>query len=118
MADIELFVDSISFDLPCNLVYKKLCFQSVLKSIGCEIEDCHESISERILDYMNLIREFDGDKLFVIVNYRSLFNDRETELLMESIHMHKYKAIMIDGSAQEKLIWEDRCTIDDDLCIF
>lgn len=43
--------------------------------------DMIDSDAEKLIDYMELVREFDRDKLFVTVNMRGFFVDSEMAAL-------------------------------------
>lgn len=67
---------------------------------------------------MELVREFDRDKLFFTVNLRSYIDDDEAELFMKTVIDHDFKIVMIENKEYNKLKHELRMTIDADLCEF
>lgn len=73
---------------------------------------------ERLIDYMELVREFERDKLFVYVNLRSFFSDEEIERFLRTALDHGYRILLIDAQSHEKLLLENRVTVDNDLCEF
>ena len=70
------------------------------------------------MDSMELVREFDRDKLFVLVGLRSFFADERVELFLKTTLDHGYRVLLLDSTAREKLSHEKRLTIDIDLCEF
>lgn len=121
LADIENRVEEWAFAFPCHITASRISVSSLLKAVGIEIQDDYDGAdgeAERIVDYMELVREFDRDKLFVTVNMRSFFADNVVERFMETVVAHEYKVLMIESRALPKLKWEDRVTIDVDLCEF
>ena len=65
---------------------------------------------------MELVREFDRDRLFVTVNMRSYIDDPEIELLMKTVLDHGYHLIMVENKEYERLQYEERWIVDKDLC--
>lgn len=65
---LEQYLAELSFDLPCGIVCDKLSIGGVIKAAGIGIADDYENDLERLLDYMELVRELERDKLFVFVN--------------------------------------------------
>lgn len=119
--DIENAVSDWAFDYPCNITFSKLTVSSLLKSLGITIADDYEGINgnaEKIIDYMELVREFDCNKLFITLNMRAYFNDRIIENFMETILAHQYKVLMLESKDHKLLKQEKRRTIDEDLCEF
>lgn len=121
MGEIENTINKWSFELPCDVVPTKVTPSTILKAAGLEIRDTYKppfGEGEKILDYMELVREFEKDKLFITVNMRSFFDDAFMETFMNSVLVHQYKVLMIENKAYDKLNSEKRFTIDEDLCEF
>lgn len=121
LADIENRVGEWAFDFPCHITASKVAVSSLLKGIGIEIQDDYQGVrgdAERVVDYMELVREFDRDKLFIMVNMRSFFPDDVVEEFMATVVAHEYKVLMIESQSRSLLKWEERETIDVDLCEF
>ncbi len=115
---LELFLDKLAFPIPCDITYSKLSFSSIIKAVGVELRDEYDNPLERLLDYMELVREFAGDKLFIIFNLRNFFGDKETELFLDTACRHAYNLIMFESHDYPRLKSERRITIDSDLCEF
>ena len=118
LSGIEKYVIDLTVDFPCDLIYNKLNISSVLKAVGIEIADDSGSLAEKILNYMELVREFEGDKLFITVNLRMFIEDGEARPFLESVLMHKYNLLMLEGTSHAVLPEEKRYTVDNDLCCF
>lgn len=118
---IENAVSEWAFDYPCNIMISKLTVSSLLKSLGIMIADDYEGINsnvEKIIDYMELVREFECDKLFITLNMRAYFHDKIINNFMETVIAHQYKVFMIESKDYPLLKQEKRRTIDEDLCEF
>lgn len=118
LQEIELFIDQLAFSFPCNISYSKLGMGMLLKSVGIQLQDDYDNILERIIDYMELVREFDKDKLFITLNLRSFISDTECKMFIETLVSHELNLIMIEGYDHTMLEGEKRLTIDQDLCEF
>lgn len=117
-AEIERYINDISFDLPCNIECNKLTIQSLIKAMGITICDDYDNDAERIIDYMELVREFDRDRLFITVNMRSYFADDTMQLFCDTAVSHRFRLLMIDNMQYKRLNGEKRLTIDADMCVF
>ena len=81
-------------------------------------DEGHRGEVEKILDYMELVREFDRNKLFITVNMRSFFDDELITEFMKTVVSHEYRILMLESNAYLRLTLEKRITIDADLCEF
>ena len=75
-------------------------------------------IIEKIFSYMELVRELDRDKLFIMVNMRSYFTDKDMEIFTQSVCLHDFKVLLLEAFEFPKLKNTKRFVIDSDLCEF
>lgn len=115
-ADFERLLGELSFPLPCDIVYPKLTISSLIKAAAPELRDEYACISEKILDYMELVREFDRSKLFFTVNLRSFLSNDEAELFMQDVVSHGFHLMMFENREYPKCQMEKRLIVDKDLC--
>lgn len=115
---LEHYVDELAFELPSDIVCEKCSVAGILKGIGVSIRDDYDDPLERLIDFMELVREFDRDKLFVLVGLRSFFADQQVEAFLKTLLDHGYRVLLLDCVSREKLSSEKRLTIDNDLCEF
>ena len=115
---LEAYMEDLAFSLPCDIVCEKCSASSLIKSMGIHIREEYEDPLERLLDYMELIREFDRDKLFVLVGLRSFFSDAALEAFGKTALDHGFRMLWLDCVDRKKLSRETRLTIDKDLCEF
>ncbi len=116
LKDIELYLDKIAFDFPCDIVFNKINIASLIKSSALELRDDYKSLAEKVFDYMELVQEFEDTKLFITLNMRDFISDDEMELFGRTVLAHAYHLIMIEGAEHPKLSMEERLIIDSDLC--
>lgn len=121
LAEIESTISEWAFSFPCDIIAGKISVSTLLKSVGIELRNDYESHRgevEKILDYIELVREFDCNKLFVTVNMRAYFEDEIITEFMKTVISHEYRVLMLEAHAYPKLVFEKRVTIDADLCEF
>ena len=118
LSALECYVDELAFELPGDIVCEKCSVAGLLKGIGISLRDEYDNPLERLLDFMELVREFDRDKLFVLVGLRSFFADGQVEAFLKTVLDHGHRVLLLDSVAREKISLEKRLTIDIDLCEF
>lgn len=116
ISQLENLLMNISFDFSCDINYNKLDIGAIIKASGVEINDTYNSLGEKIIDYMELVTEFDRRKLFLTVNLRSYISDNEASEFMKTVLSHGYNVIMLESSEHTHLDEELRYIIDADLC--
>lgn len=117
-AELEKYITELSMDLPCGIYCSKMSFSGILRAVGIDIVDDCESDLERLLDYMELTRELEHERLFILVNLRSYYADAEVEAFFTSAIAHGFLVLPVDSVSRPLLKNERRVTVDDDLCEF
>lgn len=115
---LEVYISELAFSFDCDIICGHCTVGGLLKGMGVTVRDEYEDPMERLIDYMELVREFERDKLFVYVNLRSFFSDAEIERFLYTALDHGYRILLIDAQSHEKLQLENRITVDNDLCEF
>lgn len=115
LADIERYVDELAFSLPGNLEYK-ISLSGLLKMVSPKL--CLEDVKgiEAVYEYMKFYREVIGDRIFVFVNLREFYNQKEVEDFAATVLQHKFKILLIDNKEYPSIIGEKRLIIDEDRC--
>ena len=113
---IENFVMDLTLDVPCDLVIEKLTIQGLLKGIGLSILDKYDSLEERILAYMDLVREYEKKELFVFYNLRGLIPYDTLNLMVNTALEREHCILLVDCAENPSLTREDRLIVDKDLC--
>ena len=67
---------------------------------------------------MELVRELDRDRLFIMTNMRTYFSDEEMETFVESVCLHDFRVLLLESTSSVRLKSTKRFTVDDDLCEF
>lgn len=116
LAEIERYIFDLSFDFDIEIQCDKISIAQVLKAAGIRIVSEYDKLTERLYSYMQLVREFDGDKVFTFVNLRSFVRTEELQDFADTIIAHGYRVLLIDNYAYPKLSREHRLIVDEDLC--
>ncbi len=116
MRQLEIFVGDLASEFSCDIVFGRSGFSNILKAMKLEIEDDADTPLERFLNYMELVREFDTEKLFVFVNLRSYFCPGEIEAFSCSAIEHGFSLLLVDNHEYSLIDNEKRLVIDEDLC--
>ena len=90
---------------------------SLIKACGLSVMDDSESDIERVFQYITMVRDLFGEKLFVFVNIRSFFSDEDMETFIETVVAHNFYVLLIDGKEYNRMKNEERIVIDSDLCV-
>lgn len=114
---IEQYLLELTLTMDCDLDFTKLNIGNILKAVGVAVRDDYEDDLSRIIDYMELVREFDRDKLFIFVNMRSYFDDSLMQAFVKTVRSHGFTILLIDSSEHGRLQNENRVIIDEDLCV-
>ena len=118
LSGLESYIYRLAEDFPFELDCKKVTFGSVLRAICPEIDEDDKSNLEKIFDYMELVRELDRDRLFVMINMRTFFSDEDMEIFIQSVCLHDFKVLLLESTSFPRLKNTKRYTVDEDLCEF
>lgn len=105
----------IDFDLKFD---NEINLKKLLKLIQVQFGEDMESLSEKLIEYMKIVREFDKDKCFVLINVRNYINNHEIEEFYKLILYNKFKVLLVNGGDHKKSIYEEKFVVDFDFCQF
>ena len=88
----------------------------LLKGAGVSLREDYKDPLERLLDYMELVRCYEREKLFIFVNLRSYFPDDSISRFLQTALDHQYWLLLVDACEHPKLPEEQRLIIDKHLC--
>lgn len=119
MSQIQNFIEECSFNLRCNIVADRISINGMLKAAGVAFADDYSGVkgcAEKLIDYMETVRELECDKLFITVNMRSFFDDETVESLCETVMKHELMLLMVENKEYDMMKCEHRVIVDSDLC--
>ena len=94
----------------------KVTISQLLKAMGITVLIVSALFTEVLYTYMQILRQFVGDRLFVFVNMRSYVSDIQFDEFIKTIINHGYQAIFLENKEYPTLENERRLIIDEDLC--
>lgn len=116
LSQIECYLDDLAFSMDCDVICGEATVSALLKAAGVSLRDDYIDPLERLLDYMELVRSYERDKVFVFVNLRSFFADDPIRSFLRTAIDHQLTLLLVDAWDHPKLPEETRLIIDKDLC--
>ena len=116
LADVERYIYNLSEDYEIMIDCDKVTISQLLKAIGITVHIDSEELTEVLYTYMQIFRQFVGDRLFVFINMRSYVSDIQFDEFIKTIINHGYQAIFLENKEYPTLENERRLIIDEDLC--
>lgn len=116
LGQLETVLMNATMNMAGDIQFTKLDCASIIKGIGLEFRDEYSSLLEKIIDYFELVLEYEGAKIFFVVNLRSFASDDEIKEFMSDVLMHGIPVIMIENKEYPLSEFENRLIIDIDLC--
>lgn len=119
-SNIFAYIEKISETVEYPLVYDSsgIDFQDVFKMVDLKLEANHESLLEKLLDYMTVVYEFLGISHFVAVNLKSFLSFEDLEELYKGIQYKKLSLFLLENKTQENNSTVEKLYIlDSDLCL-
>lgn len=116
IAQIERYLLGLTLSLPCEIEFGKISIGVLIKAMSPEIVESGKTTIEKLFDFMELVRELEKDKVYVLVNIRSYISDDEMESFLSTALSHDHKILLVESQARNKLAMTKRLIIDKDLC--
>ncbi|MDR0914306.1 MAG: type II-A CRISPR-associated protein Csn2 [Oscillospiraceae bacterium] len=114
---IAKYIDSLLFDEPIEFSFEAdLDFSHLFKAADIKFIDSNKNLPENLLEYMEIIQTFTGEKLFVFVNIKSFLTQEQLSALYDTWLGREYNVLLIEGRQSEKMQKESVVVIDNDLC--
>lgn len=118
MAEIETYINDLSLNFDTAIECHEISLQQILKASELTVADEYARLVDRVYAYMELIREFEGDKLFIFVNLSSYIGREQLQEFANTVIGHSFQVLLIDSHDFERLEKENRLIVDCDLCEF
>lgn len=118
LAEIETYINDLSLNFDSEIECHDISFQQILKAAELTVADEYSRLADKIYAYMELIREFEGDKLFIFVNLSSYIRKEQLQEFVNTVVGHSFRVLLIDSHDFERLEQENRLIVDCDLCEF
>lgn len=116
LAQIEQYLLELSLELPGDIILEKVSLIGLIRSVGVRIADDPENPLGQLLDYMELVRELEGEKVFFLINLRCYYSFEELQRFTREALTRKMRLLLIDAIDGPRLPNEYRWLVDADLC--
>ncbi len=116
VGDLERYLMNLSIGLTGSIDTSKVSIENLIKNSGLTFVDDYSLLSEKLLDYFELVREYDQDKIFVLLNLRSFLSTNELQQFVDEILLRRFQVVLIESTEYSLLDKEKRLLIDDSLC--
>lgn len=117
LAQIEQFVNNLSEGISCRIECTGCNPLSLIKMCGITVSDDSISDIERVFEYMMIVREVLGEKLFVFVNMHSFFMLDEIQDFVNTVIAHNFYVLLLDSHEYGIMKHTRRLIVDQDLCV-
>ncbi|MBQ9744729.1 MAG: type II-A CRISPR-associated protein Csn2 [Clostridia bacterium] len=118
LGTIESYFHGVAEDLPFEIDCGKIAIGPIIKALSPQISEDDKTGIEKIFSYMELVRELDKERLFIMINMRSYFSDSDMNCFIQSATLHDFKVLLLESASYTKLNNVKRYIIDEDLCEF
>lgn len=111
---LDEVVDSENFVF--EVVADDFAIDNIAKAVNLHIVDDEDDFVDLLTDYMSMMAELAGVKLFVFLNLRTMLSDGELARLIGNINNHQLDIFLIEGHQFGKVEGCGRVIVDADLC--
>lgn len=116
LSRIEKYLLDISQEMIGDLLFDNVNIASLIKASGVSLSEEYDSLGEKIIDYFELVTEYDNSKVFILVNIRSYLDDEEMEAFVDTVCRQGYMVVLIESVEHTVIKGIKRYIIDKDLC--
>lgn len=128
--DMDIITDTYNIEMEIQSYIIKLCdnysfelefdnnidIKALLKAVNLKFSENYENLSEKLFEYMTNIRELEGEKLFVLVNFSLYISDEDLQLFFETAVNHRFYLLLIESYNNILGKNINKRIIDNDLC--
>lgn len=114
---IEEYGLKLAEKLDGSITFDDCSIDSIIKCIEPRFDNSYELLIEKLIDFFELVRKFDRDKMFILYNLRSIISDREFKELVNETYMKSIELLFIESSERTYVGNVKRVIIDNDLCM-
>lgn len=117
VSKISEYLLNITQTLPCGVSFdESVELSQLFKSVALRIDTDGKNLLERLCDYVEVMNEFCGTELFVLVNLKSYLGVEELKEFYKFCSYKKMTLLLIENVLREQLDAECIKIIDNDLC--
>lgn len=113
----ERLLLNLSMDMIGNLNFTKINIEALIRASGIELDEIYDNLGEKLLDYFELVQEYEQRKIFVLVNLRSYMSDSDMLEFLKYVGKRQYYILFIEPIDYKTLPIEEKHIIDAAQCI-
>lgn len=103
-------------DFNFEVATEEFLVDALAKAVNVHIVGDRENFVQLITEYMEMMRELVGVKLFIFINLRSIVSDKEIASLKHNLDNHHLDVLLLECTPRNPIDGVNRLTIDQDLC--
>lgn len=107
-------VDSENFNF--EVITDEFGIDDLAKATSLHIVGDEDDFVELLTDYMSMMAELAGIKMFVFINLRTLLDDEELGRLQHNLDNHQLNVLLVENHDNGKLEQVSRILVDRDWC--
>lgn len=111
---VDRIVDSVPYALDYTLDFDVI---NLLKTYSVKFQTVGDSLLEKIVEYLKVMKQICGISYFVFVGLKSYVNKNELEQLYEFAFYEKIGIIIVESVHTQTIETEECWIIDNDLCL-
>lgn len=104
----------VNYDYPIK--YDLFEIEKLIKLANFSFDNEYDSLIEKLIDYMEIIRGLECDKVFIFVNIKSYLTSDEIIMFYEMINAKKLNVLILESYDSLRLKYENKIIIDESLC--
>ena len=117
-SEIVALLDKVMLNLPYNISFKlETDLAELCRLYNVQLENSGETLLERLMDYIKVMSQLCGYKLFVLLNFSQYFCEEEMKQLYKFAAYQKVFLLRIEYAVSLYNLEERGCIIDEDGCI-
>lgn len=89
----------------------------IAKAVNFHVVGDEDDFVEMITDYLEVMTELGGIRLFVFVGLRGYINEDELKRFLKNIMDRQVNVLLLDNVLRDEIVEVPRIAIDEDLCI-
>lgn len=116
-SEIIGYAVNVAEQIDYNVDFSEISVQDIFKLCSARFLQDGSCLSEKIIDYIKIMTNIAGIKLFVFAGLRGFIDENELELLYQDITFNKYNVLLIETQAPAVAVKKEKIKIiDEDLC--
>ena len=115
---VNLFIQNLSDMISFPLSYSdEIPILEIIKDVDLKFNFDSEKISESLVNYLSVLRDFDKRSCFFICNLRTWFDDQDLQNFYKDVIYRKINIVLLENHLEKVLEDYEICRIiDTDLC--